>query len=236
MEQKLCSEHDVEVRYEPMGAFVNLRGIIADFIKTEGLFRHWNIGQNRVDFWDSDDRDSEPETAFVSYRNCGYRVHNPATQNYCADRATKFLAKLDDHEEYEYPNLVRLGVRARFYQSIENLGWEQLLDQFAGKAFYSSFLGVFDGTTDDVGAVLNFQQGDVHIHTNSGPMKKEQFVAEFSRLSKDEAIAPVGLFLDVDVFMEDLGKLPTKKLVSNIKDLHKRCWQNLDSFVNTVGL
>ena len=236
MEQKLFSDHVVEVRYEPTGAFLNLRGVIADFVKTEGLFRHWRITENRVDFWNSDDSDTDPETAFVSFRNCGYKVHNPATRNYVTDRAAKFLAKLENQRDYEYPPVMRLGVRARFYQSIDNLDWEQLRDLFATKVFSSSFVGLFGGTTDDVGAILNFQQGNMHIHTNSGPMKKEQFVTQFSPLSKEEAMAAMGLFLDIDVFMEDLGKLPTKRLILDVKDLHQRCWQNLDSFIHSFGL
>ena len=90
----MSSDHHLEIRYEPMGSFLNIRGAVADFVKSQGLFQHWLISANRVDFWSVEDRDDDPETAFVSFRNCGYKVHRPATNNFFSERATKFLLRL----------------------------------------------------------------------------------------------------------------------------------------------
>lgn len=48
MPNGLSSNHFFEVRFEPKGSFLNRGGEIADFMKDQNLFRHWNIGSNKA--------------------------------------------------------------------------------------------------------------------------------------------------------------------------------------------
>jgi len=115
MKETLTSSHYLEIRYAPMGSFLNVRGEVADFLAGQKKFRHWEITANRVDFWNAEDRRRDPETAFVSFRNCGYLIHNPSTEDYFADHSSKFLSILEKFEGFSYPPILRLGVRSRFY-------------------------------------------------------------------------------------------------------------------------
>ncbi len=88
---------------------------------------------------------------------------------------------------------------------------------------------VFDGKLDDVSAVLNFKEGTIYLNSQSGPMKREQFIKEYSPLAEDEPIEPVGIFSDVDCFELKIGSPTIKVLTTEVQKLHKKCWQRLEA-------
>jgi len=229
MPQPLSSEHYMEIRYEAMGSFLNIRGAVADFVKEKEIFRHWRIGENRVDFWNMEDPDEDPEKGYVSFRNCGYQMHNPSTENHFLDRAAKFISALGDMESFNFPRISRLGVRSRFYHSVENMSFGEFCERYSTKFLRDGVPGVFAGSVKDVAVNLDFRDKNVSFNTASGPMKKEQFIQQFSTLAQKEEIAPIGLFFDIDCFETDLGILPTQTIQVDLRALHKQCWQKLNA-------
>ncbi len=227
MRQDLSSDHLLEIRYRPMGAFLNIRGEIADFFCAQGLFLHWRISDNRVDFWNMEDSQDDPEKAYVSFRNCGYERHNPDSHSYFADRAAKFVSVLDDFPEFNYPPVKRLGIRARFYRPVENLDFEELRTRYFTKFIKDPATNVFGGKLEDVGVNLNFREKETFFNIVSGPMKKEQFVKDFSRLADKDDVGQIGIFFDIDLFKVDLGAVSTRALIGEIKSLHQKSWQRL---------
>ena len=146
-----------------MGSFLDIRGAVADFVREHGLFRHWQIGANRVDFWNAEDREEDPEKAFGSFHNCGYQIHNPSTENYFSDRAGKFLSILADLKDFHYLVVIRLGVRSRFYLSAENLTFEELRSRYSNTFLSDKLPEIFGAKIDDVGTNLNFRDGSAYL-------------------------------------------------------------------------
>lgn len=233
-ESMIISDHILELRYEPMGSFLGIRGEVADTVKRDGQFKHWSITSNRVDFWNEDNREDDPETGFVSFRNCGSQLHNPQTRNYFPDRAGKFLRTLDEKAQIKISGITRLGVRAEWF-----CGSTQTFDQIRDQ-FYKSFYGsldrqVFNGDVEDVGAVLNFRRGSLYFNVSSGPMLKDQAMT-LIRMIKHEEFPPQGLFLDVDCFLKDLGDKEVGRLVHEIRELHDECWVRFDKLRQFLGI
>ena len=220
----MISTHFLEIRYEPLAIFLNIRGGIADFVKDQRQFPHWEIGSNRVDFWKQGDR---AHKGFVSFRNCGYEIQDPPTEHFFRDHAAKFISTLEKFPGLPfYPPIKRIGVRARFYHPVENINFEELRERFFNKFFTPGLSNIFDARVDDVGAHLNFRDGDIFLNTISGPMKREQFLKQYSPGRAEGSVPPLGLFLDVDCFRHELGKLKTKTLIAEIKSLDNRCWHS----------
>ncbi len=235
-DRKLSSNHFFEVRLEPQGAFLNRRGEIADFIKERELFRHWNIGSNKVDFWNSEDRSEDPETASVSFRSVSYQMLNPSTQNHFSDRTAKFLTALEEAPGFKFTPVERLGVRAHFYLQVEGLTFSELHQKFAEKACGKPFKEIFDEVWTDVGVILELRKGETFLRIHTGPMKKDQFVKQFSPLSEKDSIGEVGFFLDIDCFRVDLKTTSSRDIIGTMKTLHKTCWEKLDKLANFLEI
>lgn len=225
-ESPIISDHILEIRFEPMGFFLEKRGEVADAIKGSGQFKHWSITPNRVDFWNEEKREDDPESGFISFRNCGYQVHNPPTRNYFPERAGRFLKSVEENVRIKIPQVSRIGVRARFFCG-SSLGFNEIRDRFY-KSFYGSLDStLFDGQVEDVGAVLNFRRGGLYFNIGSGPMMKDQ-AATLIRSVKEEEFPASGLFLDFDCFLKDLGKQDLGRITREIRELHDECWVRLD--------
>lgn len=233
---KISSDHLIEIRYEPMGAFLNLRGTLADFVRRNGMFRQWEIGENRIDFWNANDRQSDPETGFVSFRNCGYSIHNPATNNYFYDRVGKFLTVLAEFEGFKYPEILRLGVRSRFYVGVD-VSFKTLVNSYSEKCLNPALLGTFGLKTEDLGITLNLGEAATKLRVTIGPMNSEQFVKSISPKAKDEDLEDVGIFIDLDYFIPGLDDSSVNNLIANVKRLHQKCWERkaaVESYLRAV--
>jgi len=51
-EKVMLAEHTLEVRHFASGTFLDVRGYVADYIRQEGAFPHWQIDANVVNFRD----------------------------------------------------------------------------------------------------------------------------------------------------------------------------------------
>ena len=46
----MVTQHVLEVRHEPSGSFLDVRGYVADYIRNSGHFPHWKIESNIIPF------------------------------------------------------------------------------------------------------------------------------------------------------------------------------------------
>ncbi|MFB3923094.1 MAG: hypothetical protein ACE145_15335 [Terriglobia bacterium] len=233
-ESHVSSDHFLEIRFKPLGSFLDMRGRVADFISEKGLFRHWLITQDRIEFWNADDREDDPERAFAAYKNCGYQVHTPPTKNYFSDRASKFVSTLGEAPEFRYPTVERLGVRAKLYYSVAGASFEDIVDAFQSKLLVDSSRKLLGTRILDFGLNLDFREKGFSLNVRTGPMKKTQFVKEISPFSEDEQISDSGIFLDVDVFRLGGDGNPSS-LTNDIKAFHSMCWERLALLANFLG-
>jgi len=112
MDTRIRSQHILEIRYKPIGSFLNVRGSVADRVSENTPLKEWAIGADRVDFHDA--LDKTRETGFVTYRNAGYLCLLPATRSYFADRAAKFIKQVLSIDGLHFSPVLRIGSRSTF--------------------------------------------------------------------------------------------------------------------------
>ncbi len=115
LEQYMVAEHVLEVRYAASGAFLNVMGYMADYIRDKGLFPHWRVGTNIVNFFDSEP--VKKTGAFVAYNRSGYVAKNPDTRNFFQDKAIAFWNVLLANEHFKLPDPTRFGARTKIFLS-----------------------------------------------------------------------------------------------------------------------
>ena len=213
-----------ELRFEPMGAFLDIRGKLADHVRKE-MFKHWAIGENRLDFWDSDKREEDKNTAFVSYRNCGFVSIQPPTENFFEDKASKFLRVLSTSSVFAFPRATRLGVRSSFF-AYSHLPFSELCQKFYHHFYQEQITRLFGGTVEDVGIIVNLRKDKSFFNITTGPMKKEQAVQYFKAKLGD--LKDVGVYFDIDYFQTDLGKADLKDISVLIKTFSQESFSQLN--------
>ena len=221
MKNPVKSEHVLEIRYKPIGAFLDIRGSVADQIAESTHLKEWSISEHRIDFKDAPEK--WKDSAFVSYRNCGYLAPNPATKSYFPDQATKFLRKLREIPEFKLPPITRIGVRSTFIAGCDKK-FDELLNLFIDKLGLpkDKLAGLFSGEIIDAGLPLYLRSNHGRFNITTGPMEEEQIKGLFR--GKDE-LPKIGLYFDIDYFKEDLKETNEKELAGLIKTFADESWE-----------
>ncbi len=228
-------EYGTEVRYEPLGRFLDLRGSIADALRIGAGLAFWSITENRIDFRVTEE--SHRETAFVSYRNLGYAVINPDSPTYFSDRAAKFFRELLKVPGYVLTPIQRFGFRIR---SVSPFSGEY--DALRKKVIQvisppNELTTLIKGSLIDVGFTYEFTRGDVGVKAVIGPLAEKEMRQHFrSEYFSDEDLFPkVGLFLDTDYFKANPGNLKEGDVADFLKTVSKER-QELTQSVNRLLL
>jgi hypothetical protein len=220
----MLKEYIMEIRYEPIGHFLDIRGAVADYMQ-KNMFGHWQIGNNQVDFWNAETREEDKNVAFVSHRNCGYSSIAPPTDNFFEDNAGKFVRVLCECPHFRLPSVTRLGVRFRFFMGSKK-PFEDL-KKAVTKTFYRDEVGdLVGGEIVDVAATLISQQKDYSLNFNLGPMEDKQVKQVFRTGFED--LEKSGLFVDMDFFQKDVGEAEPRLLVNRIKDFSYQAHTRLE--------
>jgi len=230
MRDKIISEHIFELRYEPFGTLLDIRGTIADEIKKQLDFKHWFITENRIDFRDNED--GGREMAFISFRNLGYVSLRPPTKNYFQDKSARFMKEILKIENFKMNPIHRIGIRSMFVITYGDK-FESLKDLFGQKTLSreTDFEKLFEAKIFDNGISMIFRSGDSFFKIVSGPMEKEQMKG-FLRIHDD--LPEVGLFFDIDNYKKDLGEIDEREISSLIKNFSEKSWLRLESFKTLI--
>ena len=113
----MLAEHVFEARHAPSGSFLDVRGYVADYIKSEGVLPHWKIDTNVVNFRDEPDS-VKRDAAFTGFKSAGYVVYNPETRNYFSDKAGSFWKTLIKNNHYKVPEITRFGARTKAFMPV----------------------------------------------------------------------------------------------------------------------
>mgnify|MGYP001022821682 FL=1 len=212
----------LELRYEPMPSFLDVKGTLAEQFKQQTEFKFWSISSNRVDFKVT--QDGENEKAFVSFKNCGYVVVFPPTQNYFSDKSQKFFKTLFSIENFIPKNFSRLGIKTTIAIPVEKTFEElvHILEQHYFKDI-QSLEKLYSGKLTDVGFPLNFKDGDTFFNTQLGAMKKSQLINFFTEAQNIEKDLPeISLFFDIDIFTQKLDN--TSIVLNDIRNFSDKTW------------
>lgn len=229
-EKIMIAEHVLEVRYSASGTFLDVRGFIADYIKQKGLFPHWKIDQNLVNFRDESDS-MKLEGAFVGYKSAGYVALNPQTRNYFTDRASSFWKALLSNEHYKIPDPVRFGARTKVFLPA-NQSFEEINKKLYETFFTAEARKLLGEKETDLSFTINLKEDIFDVQVTGGPIHKDEAGKYFQ--FKSDHFTKCGLFLDFDYFkLENLSLTNVPKLLKDAIDL---TWQKTEKIASSIGL
>jgi hypothetical protein len=226
----MLAEHILELRHVPSGAFLDVRGYVADFIKNSGLFPHWKIDSNVVNFRDKSDG-PEREGAFIGYKSVGYVVYNAETRNYFVDRAVSFWKASLKNEHYNIPAITRFGARTKVFIP-SPLSFDEINKTVFEGFFTAKARELVGGREKDVQFVLNLVEKQFEVRVRGGPVHKGEVGSYLNFESAD--FEKCGLFLDLDYFKtEDISHEHVGMLLKEAIDL---TWLKIERIASGLGL
>jgi hypothetical protein len=226
----MLAEHILEIRHNASGTFLDIRGYIADYIKGKGLFPHWNIETNVVNFRDNPEKIIS-EGAFIGYKNAGYVSLNPQTRNYFTDRATSFCKSLLEQKTYKIPKPTRFGTRTKiFVPSIES--FDKINASFFETLFTEKARTLIGGKATDSQFAIELIEGSFNVRIVGRPIHKDKARRYFQFDS--EHFTQCGLFLDLDYFMTDNFEL--SNVTKLLPEAINFTWRKAEHISSGVGL
>jgi len=228
---KEFKEHVVEIRYKANPRILDHRGTCAELISEHMELPHWQIDENRIDVFSTD----QDLHGFVGFKNDGLTARNAPTRNFFPDKAVKLLRYVFQLKEFGDPiHVERIGVRSRFCTPFEGK-FDELRERYSSRFLRLTHEGAAAiGKTAkliDIGGPLNFADRLGNFNTMSGPMVKKQF-SEFFTKAKD--FPDVGLYFDIDYFLKPDRKVGSKEIVGNVKDFSFEAWDRHERLRNLI--
>ena len=229
-EKIMLAQHVLEVRHEASGTFLDVRGIVADYIKKSGHFLHWQIDSNIVNFRDKADK-VKMDGAFAGYKSAGYFVNDAETRNYFVDKASSYWKTLINNGHYELPEITRFGCRTRVFVPT-NITFEEI-NNVVFNAFYTDKARAFIGGKEtDLQFIFNLKEEQFYVKLSGGPIKEKEALNYMSFESKH--FEKCGLFLDIDYYKnKDISHNSISKLLSEAIQLS---WDKIENIANSLEI
>lgn len=228
--QVFVTEHILEIRHAASGRFLDVRGLVADYIKAAEIFPHWKIESNMVNFSDSD---GTPKTigGFAGYKSAGVYVYNPDTKNFFEDKAIKFWKTLDKSQHYNIPEINRFGCRTKAFINITK-SFEGINDYLYEQFFSSTFREIVGFQENDLQITLELKHVEFKVKLIIGPIHKDEANRYFN--FESEHFSDTGIFVDLDVYKDgNISPLEIPKLTKTATQL---IWAKLEEIESRVEL
>ncbi|RLD37338.1 MAG: hypothetical protein DRI74_06975 [Bacteroidetes bacterium] len=222
-EKTILAEHVFEVRHVASGTFLDVRGYVADYIKECGLFPHWNIDANIVNFRDQEKK-AKTDAAFISYKSAGYIVFDAPTKNYFPDKSIKFWKILNENNHYKISELLRIGIRTKAFFPLDK-SFEEIRDTIYAKFYTKESQALIGGSLDDIQLIIDYEEEEFKVFLRGGPLKKGEAAKYFN--FESEEFKNTGLFLDLDFFKKEaLNHKDIPQLLNTAVDIS---WKKLET-------
>jgi hypothetical protein len=231
IEEYMVAEHVLEVRYAASGAFLNVMGYVADYIRDRGLFPYWRIDPNIVNFFDSEPLAIQKTGAFVAYNRSGYVVKDPDTRNFFQDKAVAFWDALLANKHFELPSPTRFGARTKIFLSSRK-PFEEINQALCQKFFTDHGRQVLGGKEVDVTYMVQLAEGEFLSNVMVGPLHERE--AERFLSFKSDRLSSTGLILDIDYFKN--GDLKHKAIPELLRQAMALTWQKTERIADSIGL
>lgn len=223
-------EHILEVRHYASGKFLDVRGYVADYIRSTELFPHWQIDENTINFRD-DPKQIIRDGAFASYKAAGYVVYNPQTKNYFVDKASSYWKKLTKNQHYNLPDPTRFGARTKVFIPV-NKPFDEI-HSLVFDTFYNPLTKELVGDTiNDIQFTFNLNANDFNIKISGGPVHSNE-VAKYMSFNADE-FKSEGIYLDLDY--SKVTNLDNKDITKFLKSAIESTWQKIDNITSKLGV
>lgn len=229
-EKVMLAEHTLEVRHFASGTFLDVRGYVADYIRQEGTFPHWQIDSNVVNFRD-DANSVKSEGAFVGYKSAGYVALNPQTRNYFTDRASSFWKLLLKNNHYKVPDPTRFGTRTKIFVPSSRT-FEKINESIYEAFFTENARALIGGKQTDLMFTVDLKEEVFDLHLMGGPTHQDE--AKRYLQFESDYFKQCGLFLDMDFYKTEglsLSVVPTL-----LRTAIELTWQKAEMIASGMGL
>jgi hypothetical protein len=224
------TEHILEIKHEPTGKFLDVRGSIADYITKNEMFSHWNINETSVSFFDTP-AGIKDVGAVVSYDKIIFLSYNPSTQNYFEDKAVKFWKILERNEQYVIPEIGRFGARTKCFIP-SKLSFNDINNRVYTTFFNEKSANIMGGRQTDQQIIFDLNENDFQVRIITGPVKINEAKRYFN-FSVPE-FEHAGLYIDVDYYQ--VGKIPSTEIRNLFNNAMVLFWQKIERIKNAIGI
>jgi hypothetical protein len=229
-EKEMVTDHIVEIRHGAIGKFLDLRGSVADYVRSNRFLPHWKIESNVISFRDSEGK-VEKEGAFAGYKSFGYFTYNPPTKSFFQDRAIAFIKLISKNQYYRISGITRFGCRSKVF--VPSDGDFESINRILNENFLSGNLGEIVGNREtDLQLVIEYKEKAFDGRLVLGPMHKDEMKTQVS--FESEHFSKVGLFIDIDYFI--VGDMDVSKLQSTLKEGISLTWDKVDGITRKLGI
>lgn len=231
IESHMLTEHILEIRYVASGSFLDARGYIADYIRGSGLFPHWNIDANVVNFFDAESGKVEKIGAFAGYKNAGCTIKNPDTKNFFQDKAISYWETLIANKVFKLPDLTRFGARTTTFIT-STKSFEEINNEMYTRFFTSEGRNILGGAETDLMYTIELNEEQFRVRVTIGPLHEGEAEKFFS--FKTDQFNSAGLFVDVDCYKTDgLTQKTVPKLLRNAMAL---TWAKVEKITDSLKI
>lgn len=220
-----------ELRHQPSGSFLDVRGFVADYIKKKDLFPHWKIDTNIVNFFDENQK-IKTDGAFAGYQRAGYVVYNPPTNNYFVDKATKYWKELIKNQHYQIPEPIIFGNRTLTFIP-SSITFEEINKRIFENYFSETLRKLIGGKQTDLMITLDSVEDNFDLRIAVGPIHKDEAKTYFQLES--EQFKNAGLYIDIDCFKaKDLNHDIINKLLLDSTELTRKKVEDISKSLGIV--
>ena len=226
----MLAEHVLEVRHDASGTLLDVRGVVADYVRNQKFLPHWKIDTNVVNFQDTKGG-IQTEGAFVGYKSAGYVVLNPQTRNFFPDRATAFWKLIQGITHYKIPEPTRFGARTKIFVP-SSKSFDEINKTMFEELFAEKIRELIGGTETDLQFTIELKDKSFEVRVLGGPLHKDEASRHFQ--FKSEHFKKSGLFLDIDVYRSNEVSHP--EIPRLLKDAVDLTWNKAERVATGLGL
>lgn len=174
----IVAEHVLEVRHQATGRFLDVRGYVADHIRSADIFPHWQIDSNVVNFRDAP-HNPEKVGAFAGFKSAGLFVYDPDTRNFFEDKSSKFWKTLVNNGFYAVPEVTRFGCRTKVFLNSQK-SFDEINEALYSKFFTKEFKSLVGEKEKDLQIVVDLVVDGFNLRLTCGPIQKDEANRYFS--------------------------------------------------------
>lgn len=190
-----ASEHIMEIRHAASGRFLNVRGYVADFIRSSQIFPHWNIDANVVNFRDTLDG-VDKMGGFAGYKSAGFYMYNPKSNNLFEEKASKYWKTLIKNSYYHISEIQRFGCRTKTFIGSEK-SFDYINERIYNLYFSENFKTLVGEKEKDLQIIVEVETNQFLMKIIIGPLCKNEASKHFGFSSDNFKHA--GVYIDIDV-------------------------------------
>jgi virulence-associated protein VapD len=212
----------VELKFNANPEIVDARGRMVKRYSDLMQLELWNFNENQAQIYN---KDKSIHLTF-EYQRIGLSVNNSTTENFFIDKSMKYFNDVLKQPFFRGTIYRRLGLRTRYLIPFDG-EFDTLLKRY--KERYANIMSplsdILDDEVVDIGAPLVLRGKKGTYNLTCGVMHKAQSRQYFQNQTRE--LPEVGLYIDIDYFIQEIPNITSKEIVSYSKYFDKTNKENI---------